>query len=77
MNQSKFISEVYAIAWASNPDLNESSTFQEVLQELGSLKDKALRWEIIVNSFKPDPQLFPINKRPSLRDTQARRQGEL
>lgn len=71
MNQSKFISEVYAIAWASNPDLNESSTFQEVLQELGSLKDKALRWEIIIESFKPEL------KRPSLRDTQARRQGEL
>ena len=68
MNQTQFISEVYEIAWASNPDLNHSSSFQEVLKELADIKDKAMRWEIIISSFKPEPELFPIKER---------RQGQL
>ena len=75
MNQTQFISEVYEIAWASNPDLNHSSSFQDVLKELRDIKDKAMRWEIIVSSFKPEPELFPV--RPTLKETQARRQGQL
>ena len=68
MNQSKFIEEVYGVAFASNPDLDEASSFQEVLKELTEIKDKAMRWEIIVSSFKPEPELFPIHER---------RQGQL
>ena len=60
MKQSQFIAEVYGIAWASNPDLDDSSSFQDVLKELQSIKDKALRMDIIVSSFKPEPELFPI-----------------
>ena len=75
MTQTEFVAECYSVAWASNPDLDDSSSFQDVLKELQAIKDKAMRWEIIVSSFKPEPELFPV--RPTLRDTQARRQGEL
>ena len=79
MNQSKFIEEVYGVAFASNPNLDEASSFQEVLKELTELKDKAMRWEIIVSSFKPEPELFPV--RQTLADARARqaeqRQGQL
>ena len=76
MNDSQFISEVYAIARASNPDLNIHSSFQEVVKELADIKDKALRMDIIVSSFKSEPELPHIH-RPTLRETQARRQGQL
>ena len=79
MNNAEFIAEVYAVAWASNPDLDEASSFQEVLKELTEIKDKAMRWEIIVISFKPEPELFPV--RQTLKDARARqaeqRQGQL
>ena len=79
MNQSEFIAEVYGVAWASNPDLDEASSFQDVLKELTKIKDKAMRWEIIVSSFKPEPELFPV--RQTLKDARNRqaeqRQGQL
>ena len=79
MNQAEFIEKVYGVAFASNPDLDEASSFQEVLKELTELKDKAMRWEIIVSSFKPEPELFPV--RQTLKDARARqaeqRQGQL
>ena len=79
MNQEQFVAEVYKVASASNPDLNDSSSFQDVLKELQSYKDKAMRWEIIASSFKPEPELFPV--RQTLAEARARqaeqRQGEL
>ena len=68
MTQVEFVAECYSVAWASNPDLDEASSFQEILKELQSIKDKAMRWEIIISSFKPEPELFPIKER---------RQGQL
>ena len=68
MTQAEFVAECYSVAWASNPDLDDSSSFQDVLKELQAMKDKAMRWEIIVSSFKPEPELFPIHER---------RQGQL
>ena len=68
MTQAQFIAEVYGVAWESNPDLDDSSSFQDVVKELQAIKDKAMRWEIIVSSFKPEPELFPIKER---------RQGQL
>ena len=47
MNNSEFIAEVYAVAWASNPDLDEASSFQDILKELKSIKDKSMRWDIM------------------------------
>ena len=79
MTQAEFIEKVYGVAFASNPDLDEASSFQEVLKELTEIKDKAMRWEIIVSSFKPEPELFPV--RQTLKDARARqaeqRQGQL
>ena len=79
MTQAEFIEKVYGVAFASNPDLDEASSFQEILKELTELKDKAMRWEIIVSSFKPEPELFPV--RQTLADARARqaeqRQGQL
>ena len=82
MNQTQFVAEVFQIASTYNPDIHDSTSFQDVLKELTELKDKAMRWEIIVSSFKPEPELFPVtnsilNKRPTLRETQERRQGQL
>tara|TARA_Y200000002_G_scaffold262707_1_gene218107 strand:- start:153 stop:359 length:207 start_codon:yes stop_codon:yes gene_type:complete len=68
MTQAEFIAECYSVAWASNPDLDDSSSFQDVVKELQAIKDKAMRWEIIISSFKPEPELFPIKER---------RQGQL
>ena len=79
MNQAEFIEKVYGVAFASNPDLDEASSFQEILKELTELKDKAMLWEIIVSSFKPEPELFPV--RQTLKEARARqaeqRQGQL
>ena len=79
MTQAEFIEKVYGVAFASNPDLDEASSFQEVLKELTEIKDKAMRWEIIVSSFKPEPELFPV--RQTLAEARARqaeqRQGQL
>ena len=79
MTQTEFVAECYKVAWASNPDLDDSSSFQDVLKELTEIKDKAMRWEIIVSSFKPEPELFPV--RQTLKDARARqaeqRQGQL
>jgi len=68
MTQAEFVAECYSVAWASNPDLDDSSSFQDVVKELQAIKDKAMRWEIIISSFKPEPELFPIKER---------RQGQL
>ena len=75
MNKEQFVIEVQKIATQSNPDLVNSTSYEDVVKELASIKDKAMRWEIIVSSFKPEPELFPL--RPTLRETEARRQGQL
>ena len=62
INQAQFIAEVYAVAWASNPDLDDSSSFEDVVKELKSIKDKSMRWDIIISSFRPEPQLPRINQ---------------
>ena len=67
MNQARFISEVYGITWEYDPDLKDLS-YEDCIEVLKQIKDKAMRWEIIVNSFKPEPELFPLKER---------RQGQL
>ena len=68
MTQVEFVAECYSVAWASNPNLDDSSSFEDILKELQSIKDKALRMDILVNTFNPEPELFPIKDR---------RQGQL
>ena len=68
MNESQFIVEVYEIAEQFNPDIDHTTPYKEVVKELKAIKDKALRMDIIVSSFQPEPELFPIHER---------RQGQL
>ena len=79
MNQEQFVAEVYKIASAYIPAIDDSTSFQDVVKDLKDMKDKAMRWEIIVSSFKPEPELFPV--RQTLAEARARqaeqRQGEL
>ena len=79
MNQTQFVAEVYKVASAYNPDIDDSTSFQDVLKQLTSMKDESLRWGIMINSFKPEPELFPV--RQTLADARARqaeqRQGQL
>ena len=79
MNKEQFVIEVQKIATQSNPDLVNSTSYEDVVKELASMKDKAMRWEIIVSSFKPEPELFPV--RQTLAEARARqaeqRQGQL
>ena len=89
MNKEQFAIEVLKIASQYNPDLVNSTSYENVLKDLEAMKDKALRWEIIVSSFKPEPELFPVrqtladarSRQASLKETQARqaaiRQGQL
>ena len=79
LSSSQFIDEVYEICKAYNPDIVEASSFMEVLEQLTAMKNQALRMDIIVSSFKPEPELFPV--RQTLAEARARqaasRQGEL
>ena len=79
MTQEQFVIEVQKIATQSNPDLVNSTSYEDVVKELASMKDKAMRWEILRSSFKPEPELFPV--RQTLADARARqaeqRQGQL
>lgn len=89
MNKEQFVIEVQKIATQSNPDLVNSTSYEDVVKELTELKDKAMRWEILSSSFKPEPELFPVRqtlkdaraRQASLKETQARqaarRQGQL
>ena len=78
MNKATFIDEVYGITRSYDPDLKELS-YEDCIEVLKTIKDKAMRWEIIVSSFKPEPELFPV--RQTLKDARARqaeqRQGQL
>ena len=79
LSSSQFIDKVYEICKAYNPDIVEASSFKEVLEQLTAMKDQALRMDIIVSSFNPEPELFPV--RQTLAEARARqaeqRQGEL
>ena len=82
MNQSQFVDEVYKVASAYNPDIDDSTSFQDVLKQLTSMKDESLRWGIMVNSFKPEPELPNFDNSPErfkqlAHDRMAQRQGQL
>ena len=79
MNKEQFAIEVLKIASQYDPDLVNSTSYEDVLKDLRDMKDKAMRWEIIVSSFKPEPELFPVRQTlKDARDRQAeQRQGQL
>lgn len=76
LNSSQFIDKVYEICKGYNPDIEESSSFKEVLMQLTAMKDQALRMDILVSSFKPELELFPVLKKARERQA-AMRQGQL
>ena len=82
MTQEQFVIEVQKVAMQSNPDLVNSTSYEDVLKELTELKDKAMRWEILRSSFKPEPQLPNFDNSPErfkqlAKDRMSQRQGEL
>ena len=58
MTQAQFVAEIYSIAWSINPDLDDASSFQEIVAEIASTKEKAIRWDILQAAFDlPKPEL--------------------
>ena len=80
MTNTELINKVYAIANCYDPDVDDSTSFQDIVQLLELMKTKALKYEILESAFKkPEPELFPV--RQTLAEARARqaeqRQGEL
>ena len=67
MNEHTLIEKIYQIAQAFDPDVDDSTSFQDLLQDLELMKDKALKFEILENTFKPEPQLPVIKERGDFR----------
>ena len=61
MNNTALIDKVYDIAKCYDPDVDDSTSFQDLVQLLELMKTKALKFEILERSFKPEPQLPRIN----------------
>lgn len=59
INSQQFIEKVYEISWGYNPDLDEASSFMEVLENLSKMKDSALKMELIESTIK-EPKLPEI-----------------
>ena len=57
MNQTQLVAEVYKVASAYDPDTDDSTSFQDIVQLLELMKDKALKFELLEHAFKPEPQL--------------------
>jgi len=67
MNEHTLIAKIYQIAQAFDPDVDDSTSFQDLLQDLELMKDKALKFEILENTFKPEPQLPVIKEKGDFR----------
>ena len=52
INSQQFIEKVYEISRGYNPDLDEASSFKEVLENLSKMKDSALKMELIESTIK-------------------------
>ena len=80
MTETTLINKVYDIAKCYDPDVDDSTSFEDLVQLLELMKTKALKYEILESAFKkPEPELFPV--RQTLAEARARqaeqRQGEL
>ncbi len=62
MNDTVLISKVYGIANGYDPDIDDTTSFQDIVRTLEEMKDKALKFEIIEASFRPEPQLPEIQR---------------
>ena len=57
MNEDTLIQKLFVIAQAFDPDFNEDTSFEDLIHLFKSMKDKALKFEILEHAFKPEPQL--------------------
>lgn len=63
MTDTALINKVYDIAKCYDPDVDDSTSFQDLVQLLELMKTKALKYEILESALKkPEPQLPRINK---------------
>ena len=57
MTDTALINKVYDIAKCYDPDVDEQTTFQDLLLLFELMKDKALKFEILESAFRHEPQL--------------------
>tara|TARA_B100000214_G_scaffold250998_1_gene184478 strand:+ start:191 stop:388 length:198 start_codon:yes stop_codon:yes gene_type:complete len=62
MTETTLINKVYDIANGYDPDVDDCTSFQDIVRTLEEMKDKALKFEILESAFKPEPQLPRINQ---------------
>ncbi len=62
MTETTLINKVYDIAQCYDPDVDDTTSFQDIVQLLELMKDKALKFEILESAFKPEPQLPRISE---------------
>jgi hypothetical protein len=62
MTETTLINKVYDIAQCYDPDVDDTTSFQDIVQLLQLMKDKALKFELLEHAFRPEPQLPRINK---------------
>ena len=60
MTETTLINKVYDIAQCYDPDVDDTTSFQDLVQLLELMKDKALKFEILESAFRPEPQLPEI-----------------
>ena len=61
MTETTLINKVYLIANGYDPDVDDTTSFQDIVRTLEEMKDKALKFEILESAFKPEPQLPRIS----------------
>ncbi len=57
MTETTLINKVYDIANGYDPDVDDCTSFQDIVRTLEEMKDKALKFEILESAFRPEPQL--------------------
>ena len=63
MTNTELINKVYDVAKCYDPDVDDSTSFQDIIQLLELMKTKALKYEILESAFKkPEPQLPEIHQ---------------
>ena len=51
MNQAAFVASVYEVAWKYNKNLDEASSFQEVIDTLLQMRRKAHQMNYLIGAF--------------------------
>ena len=62
MTDTFLINKVYEIANCYDPDIDDTTCFIDIIKTLEVMKDKALKFELIEASFRPEPQLPEIHQ---------------